>query len=505
MKQIANGDIESRIDNPDSLSYFIYDWIFSFSKKEYDIFSRFILNKHNVSIRESDDHEYINISIIYSILRIPSLFLDERVYNIIKLIVPNSTCFEFMKDMFIKTRSLNLVSLRLKDQDKEYCIAESMIMYYKMLFSYYDAHVLYTNRDNIIKNNSLISVTSDIDSVVVSYSEGDDLSFKVKLPLIFSFASINDIIQTIPSKNELISLKTNVCYALFNDPNPFNCRTKFQAIYSSYIDILPEDSNPSNLELEVINDFSGSKDIEHEESSRFSGAAWFKECQRHTISVYGAGGIGSNVIFQLSRISPNTINVYDRDSVELANLSGQFYGDDNIGEQKVSAISNVVNNMSHYNNVNQFNVDLIDHNTYSIDPLSDVHILALDSIGIRKTVIYRFGSRYAKNDRDFLFIDGRLSMDVLQVVAFEWNDIDARNIYFNKLLFDERDREAVLCSMKQTTFMANMIASVICNIYINWCSNKISPFIQKIPFFTEYDSKTMTFTKYDKGHFENIQ
>ena len=54
-------------------------------------------------------------------------------------------------------------------------------------------------------------------------------------------------------------------------------------------------------------------EVAHDETARFSGAEWFNKIQEKVIIVGGAGGISSNTIFQLARVHPNSIYIFDDD------------------------------------------------------------------------------------------------------------------------------------------------------------------------------------------------
>ena len=54
--------------------------------------------------------------------------------------------------------------------------------------------------------------------------------------------------------------------------------------------------------------------------------------------------------------------------------------------------------------------------------------------------------------------------------------------------------EETQCSLKQTTYLACMIGSVIVNLFTNWTANLLNPIIPyDLPFFTEYDAQNMIF------------
>ena len=101
-----------------------------------------------------------------------------------------------------------------------------------------------------------------------------------------------------------------------------------------------------------------------------------------------------------------------------------------------------------------------------------------------------------KQDKEkCLFIDGRLNAEEFQVLAIQGNDERAIKEYKEKWLFNDSEVEEAVCSYKQTTFMANMSASVMVNIFVNFVANECNPiFPRDVPFFTSYSADTM-FTK----------
>ena len=61
-------------------------------------------------------------------------------------------------------------------------------------------------------------------------------------------------------------------------------------------------------------------------------------------------------------------------------------------------------------------------------------------------------------------------------------------------LFEDYQAESLQCSMKQTTYCANMIGSVIVNLFTNFIANQLKPLIDRdVPFKTYYDASMMYF------------
>ena len=229
-------------------------------------------------------------------------------------------------------------------------------------------------------------------------------------------------------------------------------------------------------------------------TSRFSGAQWYDYIRELCITVAGVGGIGSNFVFLLSRLNPKYIHLYDDDTVELANLSGQLFGIDDIGLKKVWAISQKVKSLSsYYSCVN---------NSYKFkkgDTLSNISVCGFDNMEARKiyfntwlTKVKELSNNWQNigSVSEFLFIDGRLNLEEFQIFAIQGDDKEAIKNYQEKWLFDDAEAEHTICSQKQTTFMSCMIASMMINILVNFAANKNGD-MRPVPFYTNYNANTM--------------
>jgi hypothetical protein len=85
-------------------------------------------------------------------------------------------------------------------------------------------------------------------------------------------------------------------------------------------------------------------------------------------------------------------------------------------------------------------------------------------------------------------------MTDLQVLCVTGDNAYAMTEYRDQYLFSDEDADATVCSMKQTTYLACMIGSVMVNLFTNWAANLLDPAIPyDLPFFTEYDAQNMIF------------
>lgn len=228
-------------------------------------------------------------------------------------------------------------------------------------------------------------------------------------------------------------------------------------------------------------------------TSRFSSALWFDKVKEQQIILAGVGGIGSYVAYLLSRMQPAEITLYDNDNVEVVNMSGQMYCQDDIGNPKVSAIRSMMNKYSNYYYTTCMN------NRYDSDSMtSNVMICGFDNMAARNIFFYKWlehvDNTPAEERHKCLFIDGRLNAEEFQVLCVTGDNAYAICKYKEEWLFEDSEVEEAVCSYKQTSYMATMIGSIITNLFVNFCANLCNPIIPRdIPFLSRYDGTTMFF------------
>lgn len=228
-------------------------------------------------------------------------------------------------------------------------------------------------------------------------------------------------------------------------------------------------------------------------TSRFSGAEWYQAIQNTNIILAGLGGIGSNVALQIARMVPAKLILYDDDNVELANMAGQLYGYADFGKTKVDAIADMI---SLYTSM--IRVQAIAQKFTKFTEPGDIMICGFDNMMARKTFFYSWKRHIEGKSMEerakCLYIDGRLSMDCLQVLCIKGDDEYNIDRYSKEFLFSDADADATVCSMKQTTYLACMIGSIITNLFTNFVAGTLNPIIPyDLPFFTEYDAQNMIF------------
>ena len=225
--------------------------------------------------------------------------------------------------------------------------------------------------------------------------------------------------------------------------------------------------------------------------SRFSGAVWFNAIQLSTVVLAGLGGIGSYVLFCLSRMKPKQLFIYDDDEVELANLSGQLYSASMVGKKKVDAMAELAINFSCY-----YGVQAVPQKFTKDTPAGDIMICGFDNMQARKEFFEAWVNHLINHPfpNRCLFIDGRLNMEEFQIFCMRGDDTYNIRKYQKEYLFEDYEAESIQCSMKQTAYCANMIGSVIVNLFANFIANQQKPLIDRdVPFKTFYDASMMYF------------
>ena len=228
-----------------------------------------------------------------------------------------------------------------------------------------------------------------------------------------------------------------------------------------------------------------------EATSRFSSAIWYENIQKKTVILAGVGGIGSYVGFLLARMKPASMFIYDNDIVEAVNMSGQLYGQSDLGRPKVSALAEMIRNYAGYSSVFAINERFTNESE-----ASDIMICGFDNMAARRLFFNKWvnyvQSKPKEERKNCLFIDGRLAAEEFQILCTKGDDEYNINRYSNEYLFSDAEADETICSYKQTTFCANMIASYMVNLFVNFCANQGGPLIDRdLPFLTTYNAETM--------------
>jgi hypothetical protein len=169
-------------------------------------------------------------------------------------------------------------------------------------------------------------------------------------------------------------------------------------------------------------------------------------------------------------------------------MSGQLYALSNIGQYKAYALYHYIVD---YSNVYcDYRIQKYTEDSHT----QNIMICGFDNMKARNIFFHNWLKHVneSANPEKCLFIDGRLAAEEFQIFCIKGDD--RRNIlrYQKDFLFTDNEADSTICSYKQTSFCANMIASYIVNLFVNFCANECSPLMERdLPFLTEYNGVTM--------------
>jgi len=220
------------------------------------------------------------------------------------------------------------------------------------------------------------------------------------------------------------------------------------------------------------------------QNDRFKDAPWYEGCKREKILVGGAGGIGSNALYFLTKTIPAIYFVFDDDIVNDHNVGTQFFTKDNIGSSKVSALYSLLYSFTS-RTINTFDQKI--NNSYR-----PIAIAAFDNMAARKEMFENWAIR---DDRE-IFIDGRLSANVYQLFVVT----KGREDWYKATLFDDNTVDDGPCTFKQTAYVGGLIGARITHVLVNYLSNKyMGEDIINIPFLIQENTEPFQI----KIHYDN--
>lgn len=223
-------------------------------------------------------------------------------------------------------------------------------------------------------------------------------------------------------------------------------------------------------------------------TDRFKDAVWLPIVKQHYTVVGGAGGIGSCLAFLLARLEPESITIYDPDTVDTVNMSNQLFSIDDNGKSKVSAIKGIINDYSLYQ------VSTKQEFFTEDSPRYDIYFSCFDNMKARKAMYEVFKKSvdtFSQHGIVPLLIDGRLTAEQFQIYVVTPDRLER----YEKTLFDDSEAAVLACGFKGTTHNSFMIASKMIACYTNFCANIATGEPDRVlPFMIDNDIFTMTET-----------
>lgn len=168
-----------------------------------------------------------------------------------------------------------------------------------------------------------------------------------------------------------------------------------------------------------------------------------------SVSVIGAGAIGSWVCLLLAKSGFKNIAVFDHDEVDIVNMSSQFYGLEDINRSKVEALADRIEEMS----------------GVVITPIPEkwdgmkmrgIVVMAVDSMEVRKKIF----EAHKDNAATQFLIDARMGAEVALLYAV--NPCSTKDCEdYVKSLYTDAEAAQERCTAKSTTYCATVLSGLV--------------------------------------------
>lgn len=107
-------------------------------------------------------------------------------------------------------------------------------------------------------------------------------------------------------------------------------------------------------------------------------ASLTEKFQQAKVTIFGLGGLGSNIGTMLARAGIGTLYLIDYDKVEASNLNRQNYYLENIGMSKTSALSKQIQHINPKIKTKSYSEKITSENIHKFLNLSTIFVEALD-------------------------------------------------------------------------------------------------------------------------------
>lgn len=171
-----------------------------------------------------------------------------------------------------------------------------------------------------------------------------------------------------------------------------------------------------------------------------------------SVTIIGAGAVGSHTVEVLAKMGVRDITIFDYDDVEIHNIANQGFGLDELGMQKVDALKSRLLRTTGVE-ITAMNEKIEASRVFE----SDIVISAVDSMAVRKLLWEGVNHHTSATS---LWVDGRMGAMYGIVYAIPMSDMKKIGSYEASLHTDADGFQAP-CTAKATIFCAQWMASMI--------------------------------------------
>ena len=186
------------------------------------------------------------------------------------------------------------------------------------------------------------------------------------------------------------------------------------------------------------------------------------------IAIIGAGSIGSFTALALTKMGCEHLTLWDKDTVELHNVSNQFFNKDSIGIPKVVATTQECQRYT----PKKVDIDFF-HDYYEGQNLDnfDVVIALTDNIEGRKAAF----EAAKTSQKAILFIDGRMGGELFRTFCFNPKTTALDEEYYNDFI-EGVVNEELPCTARTIIYNVMMASSIIASFVKKLVNNEKMPF-----------------------------
>ena len=171
-------------------------------------------------------------------------------------------------------------------------------------------------------------------------------------------------------------------------------------------------------------------------------------------TVAGVGAIGRQVALQLAAMGIPWLQLVDFDTVEVGNLAAQGYFEGDLTRLKVEASAELCRTIN-----SQLEIHQVPERFRRRMEIGNVIFVCVDKIEVRKLLWE------AVKDRVEFFVDGRMSAEVLRVLAA---CAGVGRQHYPTTLFAAEEAFQGSCTAKSTIYSANIAAGLMIAQFTKW-------------------------------------
>ena len=176
--------------------------------------------------------------------------------------------------------------------------------------------------------------------------------------------------------------------------------------------------------------------------------------QDKTVTVIGVGAIGRQVAIQLAAMGVPKIQLIDFDTVETGNLAAQGFFEGDLGKPKVEAVAELLKSIN-----SEVEIEVVNDRFRRRMNTGEIIFCCVDDMDIRDLIFT------ATQNTAVLFIDGRMSAEVLRVLSVF--NLDSQN-HYRTTLFSSEDAYRGSCTAKTTIYSSNVAAGIMTGTMAKW-------------------------------------